>query len=64
MREKLIKLLRDVQYLGGLEQKVADHLIAYKEIYLVFSGTLISVVCCSLNRWKFEYMKPICHAIT
>jgi hypothetical protein len=28
MREKLIELLRDVQYLGGLEEKVADHLIA------------------------------------
>ena len=28
MREKLIKLLREVQYLGGLEEKIADHLIA------------------------------------
>ncbi len=28
MREKLIELLRDVQYLGGLEEKIADHLIA------------------------------------
>ena len=27
-REKLIELLREVQYLGGLEEKVADHLIA------------------------------------
>ena len=27
-REKLIELLRDVQYLGGLEEKIADHLIA------------------------------------
>ena len=27
-REKLIELLSDVQYLGGLEEKVADHLIA------------------------------------
>lgn len=26
-RERLIKLLGDVQYLGGLEEKVADHLI-------------------------------------
>ncbi len=24
-REKLIELLREVQYLGGLEGKVADH---------------------------------------
>ena len=28
MREKLIELLSQVQYLGGLEEKVADHLIA------------------------------------
>ena len=28
MREKLIDLLSDVQYLGGLEEKLADHLIA------------------------------------
>lgn len=28
MRKKLIELLRDVQYLGGLEEKIADHLIA------------------------------------
>ena len=28
MREKLIELLSQVQYLGGLEEKIADHLIA------------------------------------
>ena len=28
VREKLVELLRDVQYLGGLEEKIADHLIA------------------------------------
>lgn len=27
-REKLIELLREVQYLGGLEERIADHLIA------------------------------------
>ena len=27
-RRKLVELLRDVQYLGGLEEKIADHLIA------------------------------------
>lgn len=27
-REKLVELLREVQYLGGLEEKIADHLIA------------------------------------
>ena len=28
VREKLVELLRDVQYLGGLEEKIADHLIS------------------------------------
>ena len=28
IKEKLIELLSDVQYLGGIEEKVADHLIA------------------------------------
>lgn len=28
VREKLVELLRGVQYLGGLEEKIADHLIA------------------------------------
>ena len=28
VRGKLVELLRDVQYLGGLEEKIADHLIA------------------------------------
>ena len=28
VREKLVELLRDVQYLGGLEEKIADYLIA------------------------------------
>ena len=28
VREKLVELLRDVQYLGGLEEKIADRLIA------------------------------------
>lgn len=47
MREKLIELLRDVQYLGGLEEKIADHLIANgvtvlpcnvgQEVWLVFT---------------------------
>lgn len=29
MKEKLVELLREVQYLGGLEEKIADHLIAH-----------------------------------
>lgn len=28
IREKLVEQLREVQYLGGLEEKIADHLIA------------------------------------
>ena len=28
VREKMVELFRDVQYLGGLEEKIADHLIA------------------------------------
>ena len=28
VREKLVELLCEVQYLGGLEEKIADHLIA------------------------------------
>lgn len=28
VREKLVELLREVQYLGGLEEKIANHLIA------------------------------------
>lgn len=28
IKEKLVELLRDVQYLGGLEEKIADHLIS------------------------------------
>lgn len=28
VREKLVELLREVQYLGGLEEKIADYLIA------------------------------------
>lgn len=28
VREKLVELLREVQYLGGLEEKLADHMIA------------------------------------
>lgn len=29
VREKLVELLREVQYLGGLEEKIADHLISH-----------------------------------
>lgn len=29
VRGKLVELLREVQYLGGLEEKIAGHLIAH-----------------------------------
>jgi hypothetical protein len=29
VREKLVELLREVQYLGGMEEMIADHLIAH-----------------------------------
>ena len=32
-REKLVELISEVQYLGGLEEKVADHLIANGVIF-------------------------------
>ena len=35
MREKLIELLSEVQYLGGLEEKIADRLIANDVIQVV-----------------------------
>ena len=43
MREKLVELLRDVQYLGGLEERVADHLIA--------NGVTIQVRCKKCKHW-------------
>ena len=44
MREKLIKLLGEVQYLGGLEEKIADHLIA--------NGVTIPVRCEGCKWYK------------
>lgn len=44
MREKLIELLRDVQYLGGLEEKIADHLIE--------NGVVIPVRCKDCEHWN------------
>jgi len=29
VKKKVVELLREVQYLGGLEEKIADHLIAH-----------------------------------
>ena len=46
-REKLIELLRDVQYLGGLEEKIADHLIA--------NGVTILVRCKDCKYWVEEF---------
>ena len=47
MREKLIKLLGEVQYLGGLEEKIADHLIA--------NGVTIPVRCKDC-KWRKEWL--------
>lgn len=46
-REKLIELLRQVQYLGGLEEKIADHLIA--------NGVTIPVQCKDCDYYEKEY---------
>lgn len=50
-REKMIELLRDVQYLGGLEEKIADHLLA--------NGVTISdcIHDCK-NCWKTQLCNP------
>jgi hypothetical protein len=43
MREKLIELIGHVQYLGGLELALADHLIA--------NGVTIPVRCKDCKHW-------------
>ena len=50
IRDRLVELIRAVQYLGGLEEKVADHLIengaiippckAGQTIYMLFEGEI------------------------
>lgn len=59
VREKLVELLRDVQYLGGLEEKIAGHLIAndvtvqewvdVKDRLPEYPGHYL--VCTSINYW-------------
>ena len=44
MREKLIELLSEVQYLGGLEEKIADRLID--------NGVTIPVRCKNCVFWS------------
>ncbi len=53
MREKLIELLREVQYLGGLEEKIADHLIA--------SGVTIPVRCKDCVHMKNQFNARFCN---
>ena len=43
-RDRLVELIRQVQYLGGLEEKLADHLIA--------NGVAIPVRCCDCKHSK------------
>ena len=47
MRETLIRIIREVQYLGGLEEKVADHLIA--------NGVTIPVRCKGCKYFDCDY---------
>ena len=51
MRDRLMELIRAVQYLGGLEEKVADHLIE--------NGVIIPP--CSLHQtlWEITWNKRI-----
>ena len=53
MREKLIELLREVQYLGGLEEKIADHLIA--------NGVTIPVRCKDCVYMKNQFHARFCN---
>lgn len=47
MREKLIELIGHVQYLGGLELALADHLIA--------NGVTIPVHCKDCKHWLHDF---------
>lgn len=64
VREKLVELLRDMQYLGGLEEKIADHLIA-NGVTVQNHGYLETVVevkdntVCG-NGIKIEYKRCSC----
>ena len=64
VRVKLVELLRDVQYLGGLEEKIADHLIA-NGVTVQEHGYLETVVevkdntVCG-NGVKIEYKRCSC----
>lgn len=64
IREKLVELLREVQYLGGLEEKIADHLIdngvTVQEWIPVTerlpdSGTKV-MLCCKYTYSGFPYV--------
>ena len=46
VREKLVELLRDVHYLGGLEEKIADHLIA-NSVTVQERGYWVSLTDCA-----------------
>ena len=61
-REKLIELLSQVQYLGGLEEKVADHLIAngvtVQEWISVNDRLPEQTSRCLVSRWDYVTDKP------
>ena len=59
-REKLVELLREVQYLGGLEEKIADHLIANgvtAQEWISVKDRLpemnTKVLCCGIKGGRF-----------
>ena len=64
VREKLVELLRDVQYLGGLEEKIADHLLAngvtvQKHGYWETVVEVMDNTVCG-NGVKIEYKRCSC----
>lgn len=68
MKEKLVELLREVQYLGGLEEKIADHLITHGVTVQEWisvdeppkdNGYYLCVVCVSAVNQRKEYRHMI-----
>lgn len=69
MREKLIELLGHVQYLGGLEEKIADHLIANGvtiqrrgrwKLHKDGSGTCDQCGGTEKNVWDYDSWQHFC----
>lgn len=69
-RERLIELISDAQYLGGLEEKIADHLLFNgvivppcdigDEIYCVAGKDMIyKTICYAFSRDAFDNLTII-----